>query len=86
MIFKILSTPSVHTPLSVFNMSYFHVVGMAEFCIKLFTGSAWKPAVVSRVQGCTVDEQLHLPGFLGMTILVVESACQPCSRIPKLCI
>ena len=53
MIFKILSTPRVRTPLSVFNMSYFHVVGMAEFCIKLFTGSAWKPAVVSRVQGCT---------------------------------
>ena len=35
MIFKILSTLSVHTPISVFNMNYFHVVGMAEFCIKL---------------------------------------------------
>lgn len=42
--------------------------------------------VLEEVSVAYVDEELHLPGFLGITILVVESACHPCSNIPKTCI
>lgn len=42
-----------------------------------------KLQVLQEFNAAQMDEQLHLPGFLGITILVVESACHPCSNIPK---